>query len=60
MFTCTDNPSIIATALTKSNPWYRSWLSTSIQFPVSEVFKAVENRPPSVIPSIQVCSLFLE
>ena len=55
---CKTTPRIMATALTKSNPWYRSCLSTLIQFPVSEVFEAVENRPVSVILSLQVCSFF--
>ena len=60
MDTCSTTPSIMATALTKSNPWYRSCFPMLIQLPITEILQTIENRPVSVIPSIHVRSLCLE
>ena len=53
-----NKPNIIAIARTKSNPWYRSCLSTLI-YSGFEVFEAVENCPsPVILASIFApCSL---
>ena len=51
-------PNIMATALTKSNPWYRSCLSMLIQLPICEVLQAVKDCSASIIPSINIRPLF--